>query len=122
MQRLYSMFPFGLPGVGLLLVRIVGIMGLQACVPPSRSPWLLATTDLISVALGLGLLTPMACVLSITTIVWMEFSADRFIHANIVNIMLFAAIVMLGPGAYSIDARIFGRRRIHLARDHQDPF
>jgi uncharacterized membrane protein YphA (DoxX/SURF4 family) len=120
MQRLYPMFPFGLPGLGLFLVRLLGIMGLQACLSTSRSSWLVATVDSVSVALGLGLLTPIACTLSIAINVWMGLTSDLFFQAQITNIMLFCALAMLGPGAYSIDAHIFGRRSIQLKRDPHD--
>jgi hypothetical protein len=119
MQRLYSMFPSGMPGIGLLLLRIVGIVSLQACMPTTRSPWLLATVDMVCVALGLGLLNPIGCALWLAVTIWIGFKTETPLLLSIANVMLLSALAMLGPGAYSIDARIFGRRRIDLRQDER---
>ena len=52
--------------------------------------------------------------------VWMALSlsaaplGDRWIH--VIVAVLAVSLAMLGPGAWSIDARLFGRKRIDIDR------
>jgi uncharacterized membrane protein YphA (DoxX/SURF4 family) len=88
---------------------------------------LIETYPLITVALqtigagaGLfllvGLWTPLAGSLAAVVSVWIAFSGflshsgDPWIA--IIQAVLGAALAMVGPGAWSIDARLFGRKRI----------
>jgi putative oxidoreductase len=61
-----------------------------------------------------GLWTPVAGVLMAIVELCLAFSqpADPWIHLLLGA--LGAALAMLGPGAWSADARLFGRKRIHI--------
>ena len=121
MQRLFSMFPNGWPGRGLLLLRlVVGIVlthdGLaellrepqwQGIIRPS-----LATGA--GVFLLLGSFTPMAGVLVVVVELWAALSKADSLRTCIVLANVGAALAMLGPGVCSIDARLFGRKLIDL--------
>lgn len=63
-----------------------------------------------------GLWTPLSGTLIALLEVWITFSfaADPLIH--IVLATLGATLAMIGPGAWSIDARLFGRKRIEAPR------
>jgi putative oxidoreductase len=68
--------------------------------------------------LFLGLWTPVAGIAVAIDELWIAFSpplaqlSDRWPH--ILLAILAAAVSMLGPGAWSIDARLFGRKRFEI--------
>ena len=74
--------------------------------------WLtISLTILISLSLLLGFLTSIftivACLAAIANLLFVEQPMDAM---QILNIFTLAALFFLGPGAYSIDARMFGLR------------
>jgi uncharacterized membrane protein YphA (DoxX/SURF4 family) len=124
-QRLFSSFADGWPGVGLLLLRLLtgaaliyfGIANLRES-PPSAAAFL----QIIGVGLGIlllaGLWTPVAGALVAIGELWIAFSR-YFSHSGdpwipFMLAVLGAALAMVGPGAWSIDARIFGRKHIDI--------
>jgi putative oxidoreductase len=121
-QRLFSTFPNHLPGGGLLLIRLsLGItliyLGAEILLeePPAASS---ATPQIIGAAAGVlviaGLWTPLAATLAALDQFWIPLSVlssqkgSWWIH--IVLGVLFVSVAMLGPGAWSVDARLFGRK------------
>jgi len=117
MQRLFSTFPEGWPGAGLLFLRAVAAIapvqhGIAGLLPALVIVKLVAAG---AVALLLvGLWTPLAGVLMAVTELSLAFShpTDPWIH--ILLGALGIALAMLGPGAWSVDARLFGRKRIQI--------
>jgi uncharacterized membrane protein YphA (DoxX/SURF4 family) len=61
-----------------------------------------------------GLWTPVAASLGTLLELWMFFSRTGHEGVPILLAALGASLVMLGPGAWSIDACLFGRRRIEF--------
>ena len=121
MQRLFSTFPEGWPGTGLLFLRgaaavpalQLGITGLLAThFPPHIVPQLIAAGS--AALLLAGFWTPIAGVLLALTELVLAFSHSNDPSTHILLGAFGAAIAMLGPGAWSVDARLFGRKRIHL--------
>lgn len=122
MQRLFSTFPEGWPGTGLVFLRAVMTVPLmQIAAGPflSVEPLSLSLRLLTAACSGLliiGLWTPIAgvfmafCELSLLCFTF----GDTSLH--IVLAALGAALAMLGPGAWSADARLFGRKRIEIPR------
>jgi hypothetical protein len=112
------MFPTGLPGAALFLLRIsvIGMLfdsTVQSSSTGNTSPWRTAALALISLLLFCGVFTPIASVLSIILEaiywpVWDSLKSFEFCLQALVMIALF----LLGPGAYSIDSKMFGRRII----------
>jgi putative oxidoreductase len=123
LQRLFSTFASGWPGVGLLLLRLLtaaalihfGIAGVLAA-PPVTIVVLQIIGAVAGILLLIGLWTPAAGTLAAIVKVWIAFSpflshsGDPWIP--IVQAVLGAALAMIGPGAWSIDARLFGRKHI----------
>jgi putative oxidoreductase len=129
MQRLYSTFPNSWPGFGLLLLRLgvgaaLASRGIGGCLAASGEPATL-TRDCIEAAgaifLIVGLWTPVAGTLIVLDELWIalsDYSSQPGEHWNHVFLaVLTAALAMLGPGAWSIDARLFGRMRFDMSDD-----
>src|ERR1700685_517923 len=125
MRRLFSNFAHGSPGVGLLLMRLLAgiamvVQGVLALLPaPPLGAVLLQT---LSIGLGLlllaGLLTPVAGTLVAADALWNVFSSGQPWYW-IMLATLGAALALIGPGAWSIDARLFGWRRLDI-RDRKN--
>jgi putative oxidoreductase len=120
-RRLYSTFAHGAPGLGLLLLRAVaGIAAmLQAAVGYHSSPSLgLNLLHLLSGVVGLfllvGLWTPIAGTLLAVLASWSAFMHPADPWSWILLGSLSAALALLGPGAWSVDARLFGWKRVEL--------
>ena|SRR5829696_622289 len=112
------MFPQGGPGIGLLLLRMAttGMFALNLThpfnFPSSALYWLVVSSiSLISLGLLLGFLTPILSIFACIAAVANLFLADQPISlVHILTILTSAALFFLGPGAYSVDARLFGLR------------
>jgi uncharacterized membrane protein YphA (DoxX/SURF4 family) len=137
-QRLLSAFPRGWPGVGLLLLRsAIGVTAvLQGALFVANSvnpPGAILMGALLMAASGfalvLGLLTPLAAgVVGITTIgmalSWLPPPTPNLFGATlsaVLVVVVAAAIICLGPGALSLDARMFGRREVIIPRMSRPP-
>jgi hypothetical protein len=111
------MFPTGWPGIALLLLRVAlsanvayGVLEVRANLDMA---WVLALLATVSVALCLGLLTPVSAALgALTEIVIWHFSTGALAALHVCAILVAIAVAMLGPGAYSLDAKLFGRRQV----------
>jgi uncharacterized membrane protein YphA (DoxX/SURF4 family) len=77
--------------------------------------WIHTVAILISLALSLGYLTPIAAVtaLAFHVLSWFSAGADSAAVALIYALDALA-LALLGPGAYSVDAYLFGRRLVVL--------
>jgi uncharacterized membrane protein YphA (DoxX/SURF4 family) len=65
-----------------------------------------------------GLWTPIAGALVTVIYIWDVFSHRGDPWTNILLITLCAALVLVGPGAWSVDARLFGWKRIDIRDRH----
>jgi hypothetical protein len=115
MQRLFSMFPAGAPGLALLVLRLVTIawLHLDATAQFAFSPHVpaLISLEVLSVALLVGALTPyVACAAGLVKAI--DLIVDTTFPGVLGGIAFahFVILLLLGPGAYSVDARLFGRR------------
>jgi hypothetical protein len=62
-----------------------------------------------------GFWTPMAGVLVVIVELWATLAKANSLRTSVVLASLGAALAMLGPGVRSIDARLFGRKRIDIS-------
>jgi putative oxidoreductase len=123
MQRLFSTFPGGWPGCGLLLLRIAAAAPLFHTALPLFSDdyggtgvsfRLIATVSGVFLMLGLG--TPFAAALQVLIEGWLAFAGGTFNPDHGARALVGLALMMLGPGQHSIDSRLYGRKRIELGR------
>jgi putative oxidoreductase len=119
-QRLYSTFARGWPGVGLLFLRLCAAMtAFHFCgstLALNRSLCEAAVESAVALLLCAGLWTPIAGGMLGGLAIWTAFSRTDDPWALILLAAVGIALAMLGPGAWSIDARLFGRRRLMLER------
>ncbi len=121
MQRLFTMFPGGWPGAGLLVLRLAAaiplIIGGGLAVRDASQLGLHAiyfATIGVGILLLAGLWTPVAGALQTIIEVWIFFSRGDGASLHLLLAALGVSLVMLGPGAWSVDARLFGRKRIDI--------
>jgi uncharacterized membrane protein YphA (DoxX/SURF4 family) len=138
LQRLYSTFPGGNPGLGLLVLRAAvglaaaahGVLYLSGPSIPSPGKWLLGLVLIVSgMALTAGFFTPVAglllglCFLGIAVSWFPEPSWGLHDGRLVAGGMIVTAIALalLGPGAFSLDGRLFGRREIVIPPSSRPP-
>jgi hypothetical protein len=112
------MFPAGLPGLALLLLRasvavalLFASYGHRGAVPG----WIQAAVIALSLALFAGFQTPIAAAFALAFHMAIGFGlgVDN-VAATAVFGLDALALALLGPGAYSIDSHRFGRRLVVL--------
>ena len=121
LQRLFSMFPNGWPGKGLLLLRVVvglilihdGIGALMGW-PQRESLPLQVIAAMAGIFLLVGLWTPIAGAVVALSETWIAIAGTDHPRGTILMATLGIALAILGPGALSIDARLFGRKRLDI--------
>jgi len=131
LQRLFSTFADGWPGRGLLLQRLFTGAALFHCgiaylrTAPQVGP---VAPQIIGAGAGtlllVGLWTPLVGALIAMVELWGAFSHPGDPWIPIMLGVLGVSLAMVGPGAWSIDARLFGRKHIHtpdLSRGSSSP-
>jgi putative oxidoreductase len=120
LQRLFSTFANGWPGVGLVLQRILtaiilvrfGVIQLtDASVSTSAGlPQIVGACA--GILLLVGLWTPVVGTLIAGIELWIAVAHPGDPWMPIVLATLGATAAMIGPGAWSVDARLFGRKHL----------
>jgi putative oxidoreductase len=115
------MFPYGWPGRGLLLVRlVVGLIlihdgiGAWMGVPQRESIAMQEIAAIPGMFLLAGLWTPIAGTIVALSEIWIVLTGTGHPRGTILMATLGIAFAFLGPGALSIDARLFGRKRFDI--------
>jgi putative oxidoreductase len=121
LRRLFSTFARGWPGIGLVVLRgVLGIALIWRAVgrlsgDPSTHITVLSVLGIgAGLLLLMGLWTPVAATLVAAVQVWKicwKFG-DPWIY--ILTGTIAVAVAMLGPGFWSVDARLYGWKRIDL--------
>ena len=123
MQRLLGTFPNRSAGVALLILRLAVAAALisnaRHC-PGPETEVLLALSRIAAVLIIVGWYTPLAAVSAMLVSLcafWVcrEPGVDA-LGIDALRIAILIAIGLLGAGAYSVDARLYGRRRLVVGR------
>ena len=125
MRRLFGTFPTGAPGCGLVLLRVVAALSLQA----DASGNLVLTQHasipgvaliLLSLALLVGLFTPVVALLAaMIEAAMLGSSTSPGMALMLQGPVICVTLALLGPGGYSLDARLFGSRVVVLHASDQ---
>ncbi|MBD9469610.1 hypothetical protein [Pseudoxanthomonas sp. PXM01] len=117
-------FPDGVVGAGLLVLRVGGALAIVGHAMATQSTrggaamlYLLVT--LLVIALLAGIVCRAAALLACGVVIaLLAGSGHPVMSAG--HLALLVAMVLLGPGAFSLDARLHGRRVIHIQADKRD--
>jgi uncharacterized membrane protein YphA (DoxX/SURF4 family) len=125
-QRFFSTFPNEWPGAGLLLLRLTlaGALFADAAAEyggAAPTQVIAAAVQILTGALiAIGLWTPfagaMACALQLSLVLIVGATAEPYLLQASVGL----GLALLGPGAWSFDARLFGRRRVDIKHLRDD--
>jgi putative oxidoreductase len=74
-------------------------------------------SGLVGLLVGVGLWTPVAGVLSAVAAGWFAYSVPGREPFWLLEAALGIALALLGPGAWSVDARLFGWKRVDIHED-----
>ena len=123
MQRLFSTFAEGWPGAGLLVQRVLTstvlvYSGITQVLQNDRSalsiPYVIAAVA--GVFLLLGLWTPVAGITIAVVELWILLARSGYWLTPIMLTGLAATVAMIGPGMWSIDAKLYGRKHLQNPR------
>jgi uncharacterized membrane protein YphA (DoxX/SURF4 family) len=118
-QRLFSIFPAGSAGIALVVLRsvVAATVFTQTQTHSSTGCAILldGLASVVGLSLFLGFLTPYcaaaSCLVEFTLLV-MSWRPDGF--QLWMSALTSGSVAVLGPGAYSVDAKIFGRKLIEV--------
>ena len=123
MKRLYSTFADGWPGAGLFLQRVLATVLLLCCgithfLETARLGLSFASViaAVAGVFLLLGLWTPLAGTMIAIAEVWIFLAWSGSSLTPIMVAGLAGTVAMIGPGIWSIDAKLYGRKLLEDPR------
>jgi putative oxidoreductase len=126
LQRLFSTFAEGWPGAGLLLQRVLTSIVLlyfgashsfETATFAPNLPQLMAAAA--GIFLLLGLWTPIAGITIAVVETWISFASLGHSLTTIILAGLGMTVAMIGPGIWSVDARLYGRKHLDVPRQEE---
>lgn len=134
---MFSAYPDGWPGLGLLLLRgaagsVLVVQGITFYQQEQRLGPAVLTVIVVMALIGtllcVGLLTRFATAVAAVGTMGSMFQRLPVPRSGlfetrstvILALVIAAAIAAVGPGAFSIDARLFGRREVIIPKNRDD--
>lgn len=120
MRQLYSAFPDGWPAAGLVLLRLILGGSLIANATSSLhaaelSQLFPAAIDILTgVLVIVGLWTPIVGIIACLSQLALVLTIDGIGELPLLRASVGLSLALLGPGGWSVDARLFGRRRVEI--------
>ena len=117
-QRLFSTFPDSWPGTALLLLRLcvctaIVLHGMHSGIYTGGALCIFIAAAWTSAALILiGLWTPIAAGVAVVTEAAGALAGAPELFTHMFVTVIAVSLVLLGPGAWSIDAYLYGRKRV----------
>jgi uncharacterized membrane protein YphA (DoxX/SURF4 family) len=108
---LFFTFASGPPGIGLLMLRLLTGATLIAHNLTMPAAVLAVASIVLGLLIIVGLWTPVTGLLIAASAFWDGATHPRDRYFIIVGV-LGLALALLGPGAWSVDARLFGWKRL----------
>lgn len=109
-------YPSGLAGAGLLLLRlalVVSLLSLMQSLAPVAD-WRQVPVLLIAAALCIGIRARLVAALSLPAALYAAAGGAASPTLIFLHVANAAVLAMTGAGAFSADARLFGRRRVKV--------
>jgi uncharacterized membrane protein YphA (DoxX/SURF4 family) len=129
---MFSRFPDGWPGTGLVLLRVASgalltAQGAEYLLDWSSQRYAAWVVALLTVSSGvlvlIGCLTRLAALVASVACgvyAWLPAPSLDFFAAKLPSILvavIAVAVICLGPGAFSVDAHLFGRREVVIPKN-----
>ena len=120
MRRLFSTFADGLPGAGLLILRLFlgGALTLGAIGAVLHGSITVAIAHVLAAIAGMflliGLWTPIVGALVALTELWVVLLLPQDLRLHVLQAVFGIGLAMIGPGVWSVDARLYGWRRLEI--------
>jgi len=118
LQRLFSTFADGWPGGGILLLRLLagGALINRGIAASSSGAYTGVALPIAGAAAGVlllgGVWTPVVGVLVGIVEAWIAYTQPAMQPLAIMLAGLGISLAMIGPGAWSVDARLYGRKQL----------
>ena len=119
--QLFPPFLRGSSGAGVLLLRLALACSLAQSLLTGSGPdglskafVFLVLEILMTAMLAVGLWTPVAGMLVCLFQLFLAFATTGALGPHLLEAAMGLSIALLGPGVLSVDARLFGRRRVEI--------
>lgn len=112
----FLLYPAGMPGTGLLILRISVLVFLLSFSGDRFTTVSLEAImiDMIACLIGFGLFMRTAACMSVA-VACVEYGMEQAISTGLLAHVLDAIVLAIcGPGAFSLDAKLFGRATVHI--------